>query len=80
MRFAIVQGVVLNVEAIDMIVPQGEQANVFLRGGSARLLNLNVDDLMQHPHHEGDDAIVRVLSNHEHVDAEGREVEGEPQK
>ena len=79
MRFAIVQGVVLNVEAIDMIVPQGEQSNVFLRGGSERLLNLKVDDLLDHIHHQGDDAIVRVLSSHEHVDGEGREVEGEPQ-
>ncbi len=61
MRFVVIQGVVLNTEAIDMIVPQEQQCTVFLRGGSEKLVNLSAEELLAHLHHE-EDHVVRLIS------------------
>jgi hypothetical protein len=66
MRFVVVQGVVLNTESIDMIVPQGRQSQVFLRGGGERVFDLPSEELMEHLRHNDD--ILRVV--HEPAEAE----------
>ena len=66
MRFVVVQGVVLNTESIDMIVPQGRQSQVFLRGGGERVFDLPTEELMEHLRHNDD--ILRVV--HEPAEAE----------
>ena len=59
MRFVVVQGVVLNTESIDMIVPEGKQSHVFLRGGGERVFDLPTEELMEHLRHNDD--ILRVV-------------------
>jgi hypothetical protein len=59
MRFVIVEGVVLNTDAIDMIIPQGAQSEVSLRGGSTRIFNLPTEELLEHLRDSGDE-ILRV--------------------
>ena len=59
MRFVVIQGVVLNTESIDMIVPQDKQSQVFLRGGSERVFDLPTEELMEHLRHNDD--ILRVV-------------------
>jgi hypothetical protein len=60
MRFVVIQGVVLNTEAIDMIVPQGQQSEVSLRGGAMRVFDLSAEELLEHLRREGDD-VLRVV-------------------
>jgi hypothetical protein len=64
MRFVVIQGVVVNTEAIDMIVPEGQQSHVFLRGGSERTFALTTEEILEHVRHEGDD-VLRVTHNPE---------------
>jgi len=59
MRFVVIQGVVLNTEAIDMIVPQDRQTQIFLRGGSDKTFNLTSEEILEHLRHHDD--IVRVV-------------------
>jgi hypothetical protein len=59
MRFVVIQGVVLNTEAIDMIVPQSQQSQIFLRGGSDKTFNLTSEEILEHLRHNDD--IVRVV-------------------
>ncbi len=66
MRFVVIQGVVLNTESIDMIVPQGKQSQVLLRGGSERVFDLPTEELMEHLRHNDD--ILRVV--HDPINAE----------
>jgi len=60
MRFVVIQGVVLNTEAIDMIVPQEQQSQVFLRGGKDRTFALTTEEILEHIRHESDE-VVRVV-------------------
>ena len=64
MRFVVIQGVVLNTEAIDMIVPEGQQSHVFLRGGSERTFTLTSEEILEHVRHDGDD-VLRVAHDPE---------------
>ena len=64
MRFVVIQGVVLNTEAIDMIVPEGQQSHVFLRGGSERMFTLTSEEILEHVRHDGDD-VLRVAHDPE---------------
>jgi len=59
MRFVVIQGVVLNTEAIDMIVPQNQQSQIFFRGGSDKTFNLTSEEILEHLRHNDD--IVRVV-------------------
>jgi len=49
-----------------MIVPQGKQSQVFLRGGSERVFDLPTEELMEHLRHNDD--ILRVV--HQPAEAE----------
>jgi len=60
MRFVVIQGVVLNTEAIDMIVPQEQQSQVFLRGGSERTFALTTEEILEHLRIDSD-KVVRVI-------------------
>jgi hypothetical protein len=55
MRFVIIQGVVLNTDAIDMIVPQGNQSELSLRGGATRLFDLSTEELLEHLREKSDE-------------------------
>jgi len=59
MRFVVIQGVVLNTEAIDMIVPQNQQSQIFFRGGSDKTFNLTSEEILEHLRHNDD--MVRVV-------------------
>ncbi len=61
MRFVVIQGVVINTEAVDMIVPQNQQTQIFLRGGSDRTFNLTSEEILEHLRHHDD--IVRVVAD-----------------
>jgi len=60
MRFVVIQGVVLHTEAIDMIVPQGEQSQVFLRGGKDYTFGLTTEEILEHLRVDGDQ-VLRVV-------------------
>jgi hypothetical protein len=64
MRFVVIHDVVINVEAIDMIVPQDKQCTVYLRGGSEKQLEVSADALLKHVHHTSDE-VLRVLNKEE---------------
>jgi len=69
MRFVVIQGVVLNTEAIDMIVPNEQQSRILLRGGSERTFDLATEEILEHLRHEGDD-VVRVVHDPEKATGE----------
>jgi hypothetical protein len=60
MRFVVIQGVVLNTEAIDMIVPQGQQSQVTLRGGKEYTFALTTEEILEHLRVDSDQ-VVRVV-------------------
>jgi hypothetical protein len=57
MRFVVIQDVVLNTDAIDMIAPQGAQSLVSLRGGATQIFDLSTSELLEHLRHANDEVI-----------------------
>jgi hypothetical protein len=60
MRFVVIQGVVLNTEAVDMIVPQDQQSQIFLRGGKSYTFALATEEILEHLRVDSDQ-VVRVV-------------------